>query len=141
MLRAEQHLLACANEARAVGREQVALQPIEDSMLKERSNSFRAEVVQLMELADPEAEAFSIESCKAQLKTVEAAYDEVKAALLNAGAELRTPIPGVIDILDQNNRIRRMARQMVKAMRDLNELYTSTKVKASEPAEVANQPQ
>lgn len=141
VLRAEQHLLACSNEARTVDKAQITLQPIEDSILKERSNSFRAEVVQLMELADPEAEAFSIESCKAQLKTVEAAYDEVKAALLNAGAELRTPIPGVIDILDQNNRIRRMARQMVKAMRDLNELYASTKVKASEPAEVASQPQ
>ena len=82
---------------------------------------YRAQVVSLLTMANPEVDGFSIAECEAQLQRVQVSYDDVKAALLLAGAELRTPIPGMIDVLEQNSRIRRMARQMFKAMHYLSE--------------------
>ncbi|MDH5572574.1 MAG: Na/Pi cotransporter family protein [Gammaproteobacteria bacterium] len=122
LLRAEQHLLACAGETLAIAKAQAKLDPVDDSVLASGITSYRLEVVKLMELANPEAENFSFENCEAQLEYVQIAYDDIKASLLKAGAELRTLIPEMIEVLDQNSRIRRMARQMVKAMRYLNEL-------------------
>ena len=85
-----------------------------------------------MELANPERENFSFANCKEQLDQVQLSYDDVKAILLHAGAGLRAPIPAMIDLLEQNSRIRRMARQMIKAMRHLSELYTVIQVKVAE---------
>ena len=62
---------------------------------------------------------------------MQVSYDDVKAALLRAGTELRVPIPVMIDIPDQNSRIRRIARQMVKAMQYLSELYSVAEVSVS----------
>ena len=129
VLRAEQHLLACANEVLRVSRSQAELEPLSDEDLAMGIAHYHSEVVHLMELANPEAMTFSYADCEAALEQVQICYDEVKAALLNAGVELRTPIPGMIEILDQNSRIRRMARQMVKAMRYLNILYSVAGVK------------
>ena len=64
-----------------------------------------------------------------------ASYDDVKAELLLAGAELRMSVPLMIDILEQNSRIRRMARQMFKAMSCLSELHTVTEVQLPEASE------
>ena len=64
-----------------------------------------------------------------------ASYDDVKAELLLAGAELRIPVPLMIDILEQNSRIRRMARQMFKAMSYLSELHTVAEVQLPETGE------
>ena len=136
LLRAEQHLLACADEALLVARAQASLVSVDDSELMEYIAGYRSHVVHLMGLANPEAENFSIADCEAQLERVQASYDDVKAALLRAGAELRTSIPGVIDILEQNSRIRRMARQMVKAMRNLNQMYTIAELQQPDAAEV-----
>lgn len=124
LLRAEQHLLACAEQALVVARAQVELGYVDDVALAEDIAHYRAQVVTLMSMANPEAEGFSFAGCKEQLEQVQASYDEVKTSLLHAGAELRTPIPGMIDILEQNSNIRRMARQMFKAMQLLSEMYT-----------------
>ena len=81
-----------------------------------------------MELANPELEGFSFAACDEQLQKIQISYDDVKEALLHAGAQLRAPIPGIIDIVEQNSRIRRMARQMYKAIKNINEIYTVAKV-------------
>ena len=114
---------------------------------------YRSQVVSLMELANIEIEKFSFAACEAQLNQVQAAftggddidiaiqvaYDAVKAALLHAGAKQHIPIPGMIETLEQNSRIRRMARQMVKAIHYLSELSTLAEVQAQEttPIEVS----
>ena len=136
ILRAEQHLLACAEQALEVAKVQAELGNVEDDQLIEGIAHFRAEVVSLMGLANLEAEDFSFADCEAQLALAQQAYDEVKAALLRAGAELRTPIPEMIDILEQNSRIRRMARQMVKAMHYLSEVHLVAKVKIPDTPEM-----
>jgi phosphate:Na+ symporter len=133
LLHAEQHLFACAEEALLVARAQAELKILIDPELQRGISHYRSEVVTLMKLADPEAEGFSFTECETQLEEVQTSYDEVKAALLHAGAELRTPIPEMIDIMEQNSRIRRMARQMYKAVHYLSEIYAVVEVK--EPAQ------
>jgi len=97
--------------------------------------NFRSQVVKLMELANPELEEFSFANCESQLEQVQTAYDNTKMVLLKAGAELRAPIPGVIDTLEQNSRIRRMARQMFKAIHYLSEIYVDAEVQVPEKKE------
>jgi phosphate:Na+ symporter len=140
LLRAEQHLLACAEEALLVARAQAELKVLEDTELQDGISNYRSEVVNLMRLSDPEAEGYSFAECEDQLERVQVSYDDVKTVLLQAGAALRTPIPEMIDILDQNSRIRRMARQMFKAMHYLSELYKVVEVKQPEAKE-AEQPE
>jgi len=124
LLRSEQHLLACSEQALEIARAQTELAFVENPELLEHITHYRSEVVHLMELANPEQEGLSITDCEVQLEQVQVSYDEVKEALLLAGAELRIPVTTVIDIQEQNSRIRRMARQMVKAMRYLSGPYT-----------------
>lgn len=133
VLRSEQHLLACANQAIEIGRIQARVEKLTDEQLIEGLSVFRAEVVSLMNMANPEEVDFSFTECELQLDRVQAAYGDVKADLLQAGAELRVPIHVVIDIIDQNSCIRRMSRQMVKAMHYLSELSRIAKVKSTEP--------
>jgi len=128
VLRAEQHVLSCANQALEISRMQSGLEAITDKFLVQRISDFRLSVVQLMELANPEMTEFSFVDCETQLEKVQAKYDDVKAELLHAGAELRTSIPGAIKVIEQNSQIRRMARQMFKAMHYLNQLYTVSEV-------------
>ncbi|MCW8901672.1 MAG: Na/Pi symporter [Gammaproteobacteria bacterium] len=124
LLQAEQHLLTCADQAIDIAREQPNLIPLENKELIERVSRYRAEVVQLIHLANSQAEDFSLAACEVQLERVQASYDDTKRTLLLAGAELRTPIPGIIDTLEQNSQIRRMTRQMVKSIRSLSETVT-----------------
>jgi phosphate:Na+ symporter len=134
-LRAEQHLLACADQAMAVARAQAGSGTMLDEKLLAGIARYRAAVVSLMKIANPEETGFSYAACEEQLQQVQVSYDDVKAALLRAAAELRVPLPVMIDILDQNSRIRRMARQMVKAMHYLGELISVAGVAVPEAAE------
>ena len=126
LLRAEQHLLACADQGIDIMRTQAEMNFIEDEKLIEQVGHYRSEVAHLIELAIPESENFSLDECEEQLVRIQTAYEETKTILISAGAELKTPIPGVIDTLELNSQIRRMARQLLKAMRYLNGMYIVT---------------
>jgi len=128
LLRTEQHLLASSNLALGVAKAQAELEFVDVADAQEYLDRYRSDVVHLMELTNLDVEGFSIRECDAQLKLVQASYDDVKAALLRTGSERNTPIPDLIDILEQSSRIRRMARQMIKATHYLNELYAVTGV-------------
>jgi phosphate:Na+ symporter len=133
VVRSEQHLLASANQAMEIIGIQARVKNLTDEKLIGGIAQFRAEVVSLMKISNPEEADFSFAECELQLDRVQSAYDEVKSELLQAGAELRVPIHVVIDIIDQNSCIRRMARQMVKAMHYLSELSMIAEVKTIEP--------
>jgi len=132
VLRTDQHLLACADQALEIARMQADVEEVTDEKVNDGISHYRAEVVNLLKMANPEQEGFSFSCCEAQLDEVQLAYDAIKADLLQAGAELRIPIPVMIDILEQNSRIRRIPRQMVKAMHHLSELSMITDVRVSE---------
>jgi phosphate:Na+ symporter len=122
ILRADQYLLLTAEQALEVATEQAHLDEIADAGLKEAISEYHAVAVKLVQIADPEDADFSVSDCEAQLEQVLRLYHEVKVTMMQAGSELRVPIPLIIDIVDQNNRIRRMCRQLVGAMRLLGEL-------------------
>ena len=132
VLRTDQHLLACADQALEIARMQADVKEVGDEDINDGISHYRAEVANLLTMANPEQEGFSFSCCEAQLDEVQLAYDAIKADLLQAGAELRIPIPVMIDILEQNSRIRRIPRQMVKAMHHLSELSMITDVREIE---------
>lgn len=119
LLRAEQHLLACAEQAKFIASAQAEIGVIHDEKIQEDISRYRSGVVSLMQMINPEDEAYSLASCETQLEQIQVTYEDVKAELLLAGAEIRIPIAVMIDVLEQNSRIRRMARQMIKAMKYL----------------------
>lgn len=135
VLRSEQHLLACADQVKLIAENQLLLEKVSDEMVTKVLTEYRAQVAKLMEKTNPADAGFSFAECELQLDQVQAAYDDAKEVLLLAGAELRIPVPEVINIIDQNSRIRRMTRQMVKAIRYLNELSLTIGMKreAREP--------
>lgn len=116
LLRSEQHLLASAEQAVFIARSQVEIDVIEDEKIQADISHYRSKVVSLMQMLNRENEDYTQAGCEAQLQQVQISYDDVKVELLLAGAEIRIPITTMIDILEQNSRIRRMARQMMKAM-------------------------
>jgi len=128
VLRTEQHLLACADQAMVVVKAQRELETLEDDKLIEMVSHYRAEVVSLISMANPNEQDFSVMACENQLQQIQNSYDDAKKVLLLAGAELRLPVENVIEFLEQNSRIRRMARQMYKAISLLNELNVITEV-------------
>jgi phosphate:Na+ symporter len=134
LLRAEQHLLACADQALEVARAQAELEGVTDTELMAGLARYRVEVVDLMKRANPEAEGYSFAECEAQLQRVQTSYDDVKEALLRAAAGLRIPVPVMIELLEQNSRIRRMARQMFKATQLLGGSNTVSRVQSQETA-------
>lgn len=135
MLRAEQHLLACAERALHVARAQPQLGNVTDEQLMQDIARYRVDVVNLMKIVNPEEQGVVFADCEAQLQQVQSSYEDVKEELLLAGAELRIPVPLMIDILEQNSRIRRMARQMFKAMSYLSELHTVAEEQLPEAGE------
>jgi hypothetical protein len=94
-----------------------------------------------MELASPDAEGFSFTACEDQLQRVQTAYEDVKESLLRAGAALRLPIPGMIDQLEQNSRVRHMARQMYKALQLLSRSHSVVEARIPGQEEISEQPE
>lgn len=139
LLRAEQHLLASAEQALEVSRAQTRLRIVDDTGLSQGLSRYRSEVVSLIEMSDPERDGFSFADCEAQLERVQVTYDYLKSQLLRAGAEIRIPVEDTIDILEQNSHIRRMVRQMIKATRYLGELYVYSELKESETADIEDE--
>jgi phosphate:Na+ symporter len=135
VLRVEQHLLACADQARELVEEQQDLAYINDIELLKTLSKYRAEVVDLIEMSNPELDDFSFADCEEQMLNVENLYGETKGILLQAGAELRLPVQDVIDTIEQNGRIRRMPRQMLRAMRYLSELSMVAEVRDPDSVE------
>jgi len=125
---AEQHLLSSAHLAFEVAKTQSHMSVVKDEGVIDRVARFRLEVVNLLQISNPQADNFSYDNCKTQLQQVQIAYEDTKKDLLQASADLRAPVPDIIEILEQNSRIRRMARQMNKAIQLLNELYTEIEV-------------
>jgi len=123
VLRSEQHLISCAEETLELASAPSELTEIDNVGLMVRIASFQAEVITLVNMTDLDAKAFSITELDMQLEKVQTLYEDVKAALLHAGVELRVSIHNMNHMLEQISSIRRMVRQLYKATRNLNEVY------------------
>lgn len=138
ILRTEQHLLAAADQALLFAQVQAELGEISDASLLAELAHYHAQVARLINLVNPEATGFSFDEYQQQLDQIEAEYDALKASLLQAGTRLSLPIPQMIDVIDQNGRLRQMARQVTRAMYYLGEISTS--LKTNERLSGANTP-
>jgi phosphate:Na+ symporter len=139
LLRAEQHLLLCSDLSAEVVDAQLEQGAMNYSELDEPTDQYRSAVAQLLEIANPEAEGFSINDCDERLEQTQAKYEATRTFLLKAASEKQVPVQIIIEMLEQNSRIRRMSRQMIKALRDLNELYRVNEVIVSETSVTAAQ--
>ncbi len=128
IVRTVQYLLTATEEAVLLARYQADLAGIADSKLQAEMRRYFALVTEMIDLANPEDERFSLKACEQQLRLIEDGYDEIKAVLLQAGVDLRAPIPAIIDVIDQNSRSRRLARELVKAMRQFDLLRTAIEI-------------
>lgn len=122
VLRAEQHLLACADQVVLFARMQADIMTVEDDQLSADIKHFHRDTATLIKMAKPGEDDFSFADCEQQLGKIQADYEGLKTSLLIAGTALRMPIPLMIDVVEQNSRLRRIARQLVKAMHFLNEV-------------------
>ena len=126
ILQTQQYLLLGAEQALEFAAHQAALDEIEDVELQTSISRFQADAVKLVQTANPADAAYDYGDCAGQYDLLQVAYEDIKAALMLAGSELRVPIPLIIDIIDQNSRIRRLCRQLMGAMRLLDELARSS---------------
>ncbi len=122
VLRTVQYLLTAAEEAMLLGRHQGALAALEAADLIAGLRRFYALIETLIERADTDADNFDLDAAESLLVQIENGYDEIKAVLLEAGVERRVPVAAIIDVIDQNSRARRYARELVKALRRLDSL-------------------
>ncbi|GAB5451634.1 MAG: hypothetical protein Hals2KO_19620 [Halioglobus sp.] len=116
MLRGTQHLMASAEQSMETIRSEAPSSAPSDEVLIASAASFRARVANLVDAADLTRADFSTETLRQQQDEMETAYEDVKASLLLAGAQQRLPINDMMTIVDQNSHIRRMARQLTKAI-------------------------
>ena len=126
ILRADQHLLASADQILLFAKLQPTIAAIEDPQLLTDIRHFHIEVTSLIAMARPAEVNFSYIECEQQLEHIQVRYDDLKDTLLKAGTESRIPIPLVIDLIEQNSRLRRMVRQLLKALKCLSEVLVST---------------
>lgn len=134
VFRAEQHLMSGAEIALSVAQMNATLKSVNDKDLASSLAHYHSQVATLLESADMERDGFSLADCEHQLDELQTAHDDIKALLLKAGAQLKLPIPEMMLLLDQIARIRHMVREMVKAIRYLNELIIVAEVKSPELA-------
>jgi phosphate:Na+ symporter len=141
ILQIQQYLLLGAEQALEIVAQQAALGEVDDSELQASISRFRADAVKLVQTANPADAAYDFGDCTRQYDQLQLAYEEIKAALMLAGSELRVPIPLIIDIIDQNARIRRLCRQLMGAMHLLDELARSSDIGPApdEPARVSGE--
>lgn len=130
LLRAEQHLLACTEQAVLIVAEHPDLSLLDDHVITQEMHDFHSQAAQLINIANPEADDFLFAECSQQLKRMQAHYKDLKATLLAAGAGSKIPVPLMIELVDHNSRVRRMSRQLFKALALLNELAFVAESKA-----------
>jgi len=127
ILRAEQHVLAAADQALLYANALPEQGVISDESLNAELHRYHARVAALIELVNPGDRGFSFDAYQQQLNRIEADYDALKVMLLQAGSGLSMPIPQMLEVIDQNGRLRLMARQITRAVYYLQD-------RATEPA-------
>jgi phosphate:Na+ symporter len=114
------------------------LHTIDDADTAAALAAFKIETIELLDAADPQAEAFSNERLSQLLTDLEDRYQALKAMLLEPGAEGFVSIAAMSDQLEMSSRVRRMAEQIAKGGRYLFRLFTTAPQTASTPAETGD---
>ncbi len=128
LLRAQQHLLASAEQAVEISKISTYAVDTKDTELENALSKYKAEAAKFFDISDINLEKYAPQNSEKQLVQVQSLYKHVKPLILQHGASQKYPTEKTIKTLDENSHIRRMVRQMMKAIRDLYELKVNTKV-------------
>lgn len=122
-LRVLRYYEEAAEAAVAIGHAQQHLEYIEDAALAQVIAAFRSEVVGLIDDSDALAEAFDSDNNTSRLDELEFRYQEVKAAVLRAGAGERIKLAEMVAQLELHSHVRRLLEQTVKGAQHLLPLH------------------
>lgn len=139
-LRVSRYYMEVANVSVDTARVQEELPYIDDGLMEKTLDQFRSECVALLEVADPLGEEFSAETALEGLVALEQHYQDLKAQLLNAGAQERIRLQQMVSELDLYSNVRRAMEQAVKGashLRTLMELAKNYPVREMEPPPVS----
>jgi len=125
VLRTTQYYLMTAELAVEVAALQTSVSNITDEVLIQNLSRYRADVVQLLDATDVQAEDFSLTDCENRLMALKTSYDDLKAFILETGASANIDISSMSALLEQNSHARRLSEQMVKAARYLSGLFVN----------------
>jgi phosphate:Na+ symporter len=136
VLRTAQHYLVSAELSVEFASLQHSIGEIKDEEINQQVARFRANVAELLDASDTEAEDFSLEECDECLKKLKSTYDDLKKLILEKGAHSKLTITIMSAIWEQMNIAERLAKQMIKATHYLSDMfaYNSKPDKVTESA-------
>ncbi|TNF34791.1 MAG: Na/Pi cotransporter family protein [Gammaproteobacteria bacterium] len=120
LLRVDQYLFSCANDAADAFRYQPRLAEVHDEPVQKALHQYRRDIYALMDVSggsDPLQALSDIQAC----------HDAAKAVILTAGTEGRLPFDDMIAVLDVIGEQLRMTQQWFKAMRYLAQVREETR--------------
>jgi phosphate:Na+ symporter len=129
ILRAQQHLSSCADEALELGKLSSLKFLVKAGNLDQSITQFRKDALKLFNMADITSDSYQLNSSVIQLDKLQNSYDQVKSILLESGAKQIHSINDTMSLLEENVHIRRMARQLVKTLKDLDNVQNEPLVK------------
>lgn len=121
-LRVSRYYLEAVNLADELSHQQARLSELSDPALARETADFKSEVATLVQHAAIEAEDYSQPACSEQLGKIQQAYQQLKAHFLRAGTEDRLSVQQMVEWLDHISHIRRIAEQLEKGARYLDDL-------------------
>jgi hypothetical protein len=119
ILRAQQHLMTCADEVMELAKPNAIKIEVKKGALEQAISQFHNETVNLFQIADLSSGAYPYINSKEQLEKLQISYDQVKYMLLDSGSKQAYPVKSIMSLLEEYGHVRRMAKQMIKTIREL----------------------
>lgn len=113
-IRVARYFEEAAEAAVVVANAQHQLSEVTEPALAEQMAHFRGECVALIGCSDPAQPGYSASDCRQRLEELERHYQDLKAALLRAGAREQIQVRQMVAQLDQYSAIRRLVEQVEK---------------------------
>lgn len=126
ILRTSQYFNSVVVLARTFAKESTVINRVTDGPVKRQLEAYREAVLDLVVAMEPQSSDYDDGICDHKLDEMEAAYEQVKREILEAGAMARIRIAGMSALLEEISRLRRLGEQTVKGTKDLAGVLNST---------------
>lgn len=124
-LRVTSYYREVADVSLRVAKMQQQSRQVENISLAQEINTYKRQVVKLLELTDVAGEDYAAEESAALFKETEELYHHLKASLLKAGTKSLLPVSQMVFLIDLMSDIRRIADQVEKGAIYLTTLTTA----------------
>jgi phosphate:Na+ symporter len=126
ILRIQQHLLITVDLSVELIKDEIELLNESQQKIDIQVKKLRDEVISILDECNIELSDFDIQKCDVHLDAIYSTHDDIKNTLLQINNNMQLPIQKIIEILDRNNVMRRIAKQFIKSTRYLNDLSIET---------------